>query len=97
MTATSAQPTTEIQILGKTYAVRSDADASFATETAKFVNSRMRELADKGGTLSSEKVAVLTAMNLAGELLQLRKKEESIRESMKQKARKLLQLIDAHL
>ncbi|HLG20020.1 MAG TPA: cell division protein ZapA [Bdellovibrionota bacterium] len=93
--ATATQPTTDIQILGKTYSVRSDTDASFATETAKLVNGKMRELMDKAGALSAEKVAVLTAMNLAGELLQIRKREESIRESLKQKARKLLRLIDS--
>ena len=60
---------TEVKILGKTYAVRSDYDSSFTNETAKLVDTRMRELMGKTGPIAAEKVAVLTALNFAGELL----------------------------
>ena len=59
----------EIRILGKSYAVRSDFDDRFMQETANLVDQKMRELVSKSGTLSTERVAVLAAMNFAGQML----------------------------
>jgi len=84
----------EVQILGKTYSIRSDQDPQFMTETADYLNMKMRELSGKAGTIPSEKVAVLTAMNLAGELLKLRKQHDKIRKEIKAKTEKLIHLID---
>ena len=84
----------EVQILGKTYAVRSDQDPQFMTETADYLNMKMRELAGKAGAVPTEKIAVLTAMNLAGELLKLRKQNDRIRREIKTRTEKLVQLID---
>ncbi len=42
-------------------------------DAARFVDDEMRSIKSKSGTRSVEKVAIITAMNLANELLQLRK------------------------
>ena len=88
---------TEIRVMGKTFAVRSEFDQQFMTETANLVNAKMNELVQKAGSVSVEKVAILTAMNLAGELLQERKNSVNVRDSVRRKARKLLELIDSNL
>lgn len=87
---------TEVKILGKTYSIRSEFDERFTSETAEMVNSRMRELMGKMGPVAPEKVAVLTAMNLAGELLRARRDEESRRTRLVQKTGQILKLIDSH-
>jgi cell division protein ZapA (FtsZ GTPase activity inhibitor) len=88
---------TEVKILGKTYTVRSEFDPSFTTKTADFVDSKMRELTGKAGLAPTEKIAVLTAMNLAGELLRVKKRESALREELKSKTKKLIKLINSHL
>ncbi|MFH1018163.1 MAG: cell division protein ZapA [Pseudomonadota bacterium] len=88
---------TEVKILGKSYSVRSEFDPAFTNETADFVNGKMRELMGKAGTLPTEKIAVLTAMNLAGELLRLKKKDSGLNNVLRDKAKRLLKLIDANL
>ena len=88
---------TEVKILGKTYSVRSEFDPTFTMETAEFVNSKMRELMGKAGTLPTEKIAVLTAMNLAGEFLRLKKHQDGLQNVLREKAKKLVKLIDSHL
>ena len=88
---------TEVMILGKTYNIRSEFDPGFMSETADLVNGRMEDLMRKAGSVPTEKIAILTAMNLAGELLQLKKQDQTTRENLRKKARKLLQLIDSHI
>ena len=88
---------TEIKILGKTYALRSDEDPAFANETATLVNVKMREILDKAGTVSPEKVAILAAMNLAADLLKERRQAAEIRQVLRQKTQRLIDLVAAHL
>jgi cell division protein ZapA len=85
----------EIKILGKTYSIRSDYDERFTAQTAELVNGKMRELAGKMGPNAAEKIAVLAAMNFAGELLKLRREEESRRTLLKQRTSLAIKLIDA--
>jgi cell division protein ZapA (FtsZ GTPase activity inhibitor) len=87
---------TEVKILGKTYSIRSEFDERFTSETADLVNSRMRELMGKMGPVAPEKVAVLTAMNLAGELLRTKRDEEDRRTHLRQKTSQIIKLIDSH-
>ncbi len=88
---------TEVKILGKAYTVRSGFDDSFANESADLVNSKMRELIGKAGSLSTEKIAILTAMNLAGELLQERRQAARIRDTIQKRGNRILKLVDAQL
>lgn len=87
---------TEIRILGKTYSVRSELDPTFTVETADLVNSKMRELSGKARTLPTEKIAVLTAMNLAGELLRIKRHQDGLKQSLKSKTERLLKLLSRH-
>ena len=96
--ATDKQPrATDVTILGKTYTVRSDADEDLAVSAADLVNGRMRDLLGRAGNVATEKVAVLAAMNLAGDLLRLRKESKDLRESLRSRAQRILKLIDAQL
>jgi cell division protein ZapA len=85
----------EIKILGKTYSIRSEFDERFMNQTADLVNGKMRELSTKVGPVAAEKIAVLAAMNFAGELLKLRREEEDRRMLLRQKASQVIKLIDA--
>lgn len=86
----------EVRILGKPYAIRSDVDADFTNSTADLVNDKMRELAGRAGGAGTEKVAVLAAMNLAGELLRLKSENAGLKEKLQKKTKKILDLIDDH-
>lgn len=86
---------TDIKILGKTYAIRSDYDEGFTSKTAELVNSRMQELMGKMGPVATEKVAVLTAMNLAGELLRERQGDEDRRTKLRNKTSQIIKLIES--
>lgn len=87
----------EVTILGKSYAFRSEFDQTFMNETAQLVNSKMKEIVTRTGAVSTEKIAVLTAMNLAGELLKLKKENEKVRGTVKTTSSKILKIVDSML
>ena len=67
---TDAQPI-NVSILDKDYKVACPPGEQTALlESAKYLDSRMREVRDSGKILGSERIAVITALNLANDLLQ---------------------------
>ena len=87
----------EIKILGKTYAIKSSHDARFTQEAAEMVEGKVRELAKKMGPLAAERIAVLTAMNLAGELLQLQRTLSQQKNIIHDRIDGLIEKIDSEL
>ena len=67
---TDAQPI-NISILDKDYKVACPAgEQSALLESAKFLDGKMREMRDSGTIIGSERIAVITALNMANDLLQ---------------------------
>jgi len=67
---TDAQPI-NISILDKDYKVACPpGEQSALLESAKFLDSKMREVRDTGNIMGSERIAVITALNMANDLLQ---------------------------
>ena len=67
---TDAQPI-NISILDKDYKVACPVgEQSALLESAKFLDEKMREIRDSGTIIGSERIAVITALNMANELLQ---------------------------
>ena len=66
---TDAQPI-NISILDKDYKVACPpGEQSALLESAKFLDSKMREVRDTGNIIGSERIAVITALNMANDLL----------------------------
>jgi len=84
---------TEVKILGKTFEVKSQFDPDFTTETANLVNAKMNELAGKSHSITTEKVAILAAMNIAGDYLRLIRSETNRRSALIQKIEKIVQFV----
>ena len=65
-----------VEIFGQTYNVRGDGDPDYLMELARFVDSRMREVAGQVATVDPMKIAILAALNIADEFSRYRKKRE---------------------
>ena len=66
---TDAQPI-NISILDKDYKVACPpGEQSALLESARFLDSKMREVRDAGNIMGSERIAVITALNMANDLL----------------------------
>jgi cell division protein ZapA len=67
---------TIVEIYGQTYNVRGEGDPNYLTELARFVDTRMREVAAQVATVDPLKIAILAALNIADEFSRSRKKHE---------------------
>ena len=75
---TDAQPI-NVSILDKDYKVACPpGEQSALLESAKYLDSRMREVRDTGNIMGSERIAVITALNMANDLLQSVNVDKSI-------------------
>ncbi|MFA9461372.1 cell division protein ZapA [Thiohalorhabdus methylotrophus] len=77
---TDGTQTVPVVILGKEYWVRCpDTERERLERLARFVDEKMREVRDSGAALGTDRIAVLTALNIANELfdMQDRRREEA--------------------
>ena len=68
---------TIVEIFGQTYNVRGEGDPNYLTELARFVDSRMREVAAQVATIDPMKIAILAALNIADEFSRYRKERDN--------------------
>ncbi len=67
---------TNVEIFGQAYNVRGEGDPGYLLELARFVDTRMREVAAQVATVDPMKIAILAALNIADELSRTRKQRE---------------------
>src|SRR5438034_38652 len=68
-----ASDSTTVEIFGQTYNVRGEGDPNYLAELARFVDSRMREVAAEVATVDPVKIAILAALNIADEFSRFKK------------------------
>ena len=84
-----------VEIFGQKLSVRADGDVARLEELARFVDSRMREIAERSASVDTVKIAVLTAMNIADELFCERDKDQDDRQrTLANQAERLVQKIE---
>lgn len=67
-----------VTIFGHTYKVRAEDDVPYIEEIARFVDTKMKALAEESpGTTDPARLAVLAALNIADELFKLEKRQKS--------------------
>jgi cell division protein ZapA len=87
----------KVNICGETFQVKSDQSPQTIERVAGYVDFKIKEMGKGGINVDKFRVAVLTAMNLAGELFELKSKIEAYdKESnqIQEKARSLNASLD---
>jgi cell division protein ZapA len=87
----------KIKIYGKTYSLKSTSSEVDAEEVAAYVDSRMKELAKALSKTSTLDLAILAALNIAQELMELKNQVESQEEVEGEKLHHLMDAIDKEL
>ena len=62
--------TLHVEIFGQTYNVRAEGDSTYIHDLARFVDSRMKEVAERTATVDTTKIAILAALNISDDLHQ---------------------------
>lgn len=77
--------TISVQILNEKYVLYTDASEEDVLNVVDIVNNKMAELAAKKKVYTKDKLAVWTALDLAGELYQLRRDYEKLLKLAKER------------
>ena len=86
-----------VVIMGQTYKVRAEEDVAYIEELARFVDTKMRSIADATGTAESLKVAILAALNIADELFKAEEREKTSDEELAGRVHELVKTLDKSL
>ena len=84
----------EIKVFGQMYTVKSDAEEDHVQEVARYVNEKMEEVLKKTKSVSTLNVAILTALNIADDLLREKEKRLALVREVEAKSRDLAEKID---
>jgi cell division protein ZapA len=89
--------TVEIKVFGQTYTVKTDAEEDHIQEVARYVNEKMDEVLKKTRSVSTLNVAILTALNIADDLLREKKGRAALLREIEMKSMDLAEKIDMEL
>ncbi len=84
----------EIKIQGKKYTVKSDSFSVDPNEVASLVDTKMQELSGVRGISSSADLAILAALNIAQEFLELKRQAEEAGQESETRLDSLIQILE---
>lgn len=88
--------TTTIEILGKLYPVRCpETEVKSLQEAATFLNDKMSEVQESGKAINLERIAIISALNIAHAFLNLDQENESLVKKINHKLTSLQDRLDA--
>ena len=84
----------KITIFGQEYSVKAPADPTYIKKIAEYVDTKMREVQSGfSSTQSSNRIAILSAMNITDELFNAKKQGDSDSNEVEEKITSLIDLI----
>ena len=90
----AAKKSITVEIAGVSYRMRSDADATYVQTLAACVDQKMDEARGTSHPASTQKLAVLAAMNLADDLFQERRKRALLQQAVRESSAALAELLE---
>lgn len=87
----------EIKVFGQTFSVKTDADADHIQAVARYVNEKMEEVLKKTRSVSTLNVAILTALNIADDLLIEKEQRRALLREVEVKSRDLVEKINLRM
>lgn len=85
-----------IEILGKFYPIRCpEAEMEALREAASFLNAKMLEVQESGKAINLERIAIITALNISYEFLQMSQNKSSFMGKINSRIAQLQDKLDA--
>jgi len=87
--------TTSIEILGKIYPVRCpESEVASLQMAAKMLNQKMAEVQESGKAINLERIAIITALNMAHQLLQIDSQKNNVMQRINHRLQQLQIRVD---
>ncbi len=87
----------EIKVFGQTYTVKTDAEEEHIQAVAQYVNAKMEEVLKKTRSVSTLSVAILTALNIADDLLKEKEQRRALLQEVDKKSKDLVRQIEINV
>jgi cell division protein ZapA len=87
-----------VSIFGHEYTVKAPADSTYINNIAEYVDTKMREVQEGMPDIqSTERIAILAAMNISDELFTNNKNSENLTSEVENKVQSLIEIIDENI
>ena len=87
-----------VRILEKEYFVSCPQDERAALlDSAEYLNKKMREIRDTGKVVGADRIAVMAALNMANELLRLRKQDAELQGAVSGRVKNMRERVESAL
>lgn len=83
-----------VTVANQRLSLKTDAKQSYVKALAELVDQRLAEVKRGGRTQTTQSIALLTALNIADELLQLREAHEDLKRKVRDKSQRILRALD---
>ncbi len=80
----------EVEILGESYAIKSETGAEYTRRVAEYVDKLAREIREESGVLDDKKVVILTALAVTDHLFRMRDGVELVKGLSEKRAERLV-------
>jgi cell division protein ZapA len=99
MSPAGAEPArVSVRIMDKEYVVAcSYEERSALLDSAEYLNARMREVRDSGKVVGLDRIAVMVALNLVNELMQLRQRDSQLENEVTGRVRSMRERVESSL
>ena len=87
----------KVEIYDQTYHLGGELDEACVKELARYVDTKMRQVAEATQTVDSLRVAVLAALAIADELHALRQGQSEMERTLRERAQRCLTLVERAL
>jgi cell division protein ZapA len=88
---------TTVEIMGREYRIRGADDEGYVREIARYVDAKLREVSQGTSSATSDRLAILAAINIADELFQLRRTTSEEASTIEKRTQSLITLLDESL
>ena len=82
-----------VTIFGREYTLKGGSEAEYVQEVAAFVDERMNEVARSAAVVSTDRVAILAAVNSADELFREQQKRLEATATLEDRSKHLTQIL----
>ena len=87
----------DLRIRGQEFSLKSDHDPEYLREVASFVDSKIEDIYQRTKIVDTHKLILLTAINIADDLFQIKEKLSKIQGEVEGRVDSLITLLDRTL
>ena len=87
----------EVEIYGQSYSLKGEGNREYINRLASYVDKKMKEVTQRTPTVDSLKVAILAALNIADEYLQIQDKDDDYVGQIAEKTEALAEMLEQEL